>query len=216
MINLKNKRILITAGPTWVLIDKVRVLSNVATGQTGILLANKFSGLGAKVTLVLGPVSECCLDKDINLIRFKYFDELSRLIRKELKTGRYCAVVHSAAVSDYRPGKFYGAKVRSGLLAWQIVLKPTPKIIDEIKKIAPATFLVGFKFGPELAKPELLKAAKELIARSKADLVVANKIKGASYKAYIVSSGNATGVFSSRSGMVSGLTRAINKALKYS
>ena len=57
-MSLKNKRILITAGPTWVAIDSVRVISNIATGETGILLAKRLSLQGAKVTLALGP--SCC------------------------------------------------------------------------------------------------------------------------------------------------------------
>ena len=69
---LKNKNILITAGPTWVPIDRVRVISNIATGKTGILLAKSANKLGAKVTLVLGPVGEVGLEKEINVKRF-YF-----------------------------------------------------------------------------------------------------------------------------------------------
>ena len=54
---LKNKKVLITAGPTWVPIDNVRVISNTATGETGILLSEKLKNLGAKVTLLLGPTN---------------------------------------------------------------------------------------------------------------------------------------------------------------
>ncbi len=57
-MSLNGKRILITAGPTWVPIDNVRVISNIATGTTGVLLAWQTSAQGAKVTLVLGPCEE--------------------------------------------------------------------------------------------------------------------------------------------------------------
>ena len=50
-MKLKNKRVLITAGPTWVKIDKVRVISNTASGKTGLLFADAFKRLGSKVTL---------------------------------------------------------------------------------------------------------------------------------------------------------------------
>ena len=208
-----NKRVLITAGPTWVPIDKVRVISNIATGQTGILLAKIFCDLGAKVTLILGPAESCCLDKRINLIRFNFFTELRQILSKELRSGRYTVVVHSAAVSDYQPKKLYGGKVRSDLKTWKLDLLPTPKIIKEIKNINPSIFLVGFKFGPGLSKVKLIREAKKLIAHSKADLVVANSICGSNYNAYIVSEYDIKGPFSSKSAMAKELAIQTGEAL---
>ncbi|MBU1999188.1 MAG: phosphopantothenoylcysteine decarboxylase, partial [Candidatus Omnitrophica bacterium] len=69
--NLKNKKILITAGPTWVPVDDVRVISNSASGETGILLAKRLSGQGAKVTLLLGPIGNYNPDKKIKLVLFR-------------------------------------------------------------------------------------------------------------------------------------------------
>ena len=98
-MNFKNKHILITAGPTWVPIDSVRVISNIATGQTGISLANQFSSLGAKVTLLLGPQANSIqINNDIKVINFKFFDELKQLLAKELKSKQLDLIIHSAAV----------------------------------------------------------------------------------------------------------------------
>ncbi|MBU1726363.1 MAG: phosphopantothenoylcysteine decarboxylase [Candidatus Omnitrophica bacterium] len=183
--NLKNKRILITAGPTWVAIDSVRVISNTATGETGILLAEEFSRLGAKVTLVLGPIGRICLSKNIRLINFRFFDELKDIIVKELRSHRYDAMIHSAAVSDYAPQKLYRTKIGSGLKKLALSLKSTPKIIDLIKQIRPDIFLVGFKFEPQSGKQRLIKEAKDLILSSGADLVVANTLQRNKYKSFI-------------------------------
>ena len=73
-MNLRKLRVLITAGPTWVAIDNVRVISNIATGETGKILAEKLASMGAKVTLLIGPGDLCCLKKNIRLIRFKFFE----------------------------------------------------------------------------------------------------------------------------------------------
>jgi phosphopantothenoylcysteine decarboxylase/phosphopantothenate--cysteine ligase len=185
-MSLKNKRILITAGPTWVPIDKVRVISNIATGETGILLAEKLKDLGAKVTLLLGPCSVCCLDKKIRLIRFNLFDELKKLVEQELKYKRYDIVIHSAAVSDYKPARFYNCKIKSGLGRLRINLVPTSKIIRLIKKISPDSLAVGFKFEPQIDKVSLAKKAKRLLKQAGLDLVVANSIKQNKYLAYII------------------------------
>ena len=82
-MDLKKKRVLITAGPTWVPVDSVRVISNTASGETGILLARQLRRIGAKPTLILGPGHDCCIDKNLNLKRFRFFDELKKIITRE-------------------------------------------------------------------------------------------------------------------------------------
>ena len=89
VINLSRKKVLITAGPTWVPVDKVRVIGNLATGETGIQLAEKFAAAGARVTLLLGPVQACCLDKRIRLLRYTFFDELAKVFTGELRSRKY-------------------------------------------------------------------------------------------------------------------------------
>jgi len=190
---LKNKKILITAGPTWVPIDRVRVISNIATGETGILLAEKLQSQGAKVTLLLGAIETCCLSKKIKLIRFRFFEELRRLIMKELRTGRYDVVIHSAAVSDYRPLRVHSRKVKSGLKNWKLNLVPTAKIIDAIKRVDKDLCLVGFKFEPEATKARLLRQAKMFLEHKSCDLVVANTINNADYVAYIIQKDKTSG-----------------------
>lgn len=207
--NLKNKRILITAGPTWVPIDKVRVISNIATGKTGILLAEKLQRLGAKVTLILGPVGICCLNKKIRLIHFKFFNELKDLIKKELKFKKYDIVIHSAAVSDYRPTKIYAHKIKSGLKNLSINLVPTEKIIDLIKKINSSLFVIGFKFEPKAEKNKLIQRAKKLLLHSKLDLTVANAIERDKYEAYIINPKRIYGPLFSKENMVSKLIKVI-------
>jgi phosphopantothenoylcysteine decarboxylase/phosphopantothenate--cysteine ligase len=212
-MRFKNKRILITAGPTWVPIDNVRVISNTATGQTGILLAQKLKKAGAKVTLLLGPQGGCCLDKGIRVIRFKFFGEIKNLLRKEVNSLKFDAVIHSAAVSDYKPDKSYSYKVRSNLNGLKVNLIPTEKIIDRIKKIDPNVFLVGFKFDPDCGKEKLIIRAKKLMQRSGSDLVVANSIGKNGYLAYIVSSSQVHGPLYSKNALAKKMINLIGGLL---
>ncbi len=206
---IKHKQVLITAGPTWVAIDNVRVISNIATAQTGLLLAERFNRLGAKVTLVLGPVQLCCLDKKIKALRFRFFDELQSILTRELKSKKYDIVIHSAAVSDYRPIVTYKQKVGSGKKNWKINLIPTPKIINTIKKLQKNTLLVGFKFIPQSRREILLKASKQLLKQANANLVVANTIDKKGYSAYIVDKNTLKGPVFSKEALVEKLTRQI-------
>jgi phosphopantothenoylcysteine decarboxylase / phosphopantothenate---cysteine ligase len=211
-LSLKNKKVLITAGPTWVSIDNVRVISNIATGKTGILLADRLHRLGAKVTLMLGPVEACCLRPGIRLIRFRFFDQLKDSLKKELRE-RYDIVIHSAAVSDYRPAVARAKKFGSGLKNWILHLKPTPKIINEIKKVDPGIFLIGFKYEPGLAKNGLISESKILMRETDADLVVANTQGINRYSAYIVSKTKTGPGISSKERLVKSLINEMDSAL---
>lgn len=209
----KKKKILITAGPTWVSIDRVRVISNIASGETGITLAGKFSRLGAKVTLLLGPVEACCPDSRINLKRFKFFDELKNIIVSEIRDKKYDIVIHSAAVSDYMPVKKYSNKVSSNIKKWSLDLIQTQKIIDLIKKINNKVFLVGFKFEPGKNKKRLINCARRIMKRSRFDLAVANSIEGSQYRAYIVNLDRIYGPFRNRELLTDNLIRVIGENL---
>jgi phosphopantothenoylcysteine decarboxylase/phosphopantothenate--cysteine ligase len=208
-MGLKNKKVLITAGPTWVPIDKVRVISNIATGRTGILLAKRLQQLGAKVTLLLGPVESCCLNKKTKLLHFKFFSNLLGTLKRELKDKHYDIVIHSAAVSDYRPRANYWQKIKSGLKHWRLDLIPTPKIIDLIKKIDKNIFLVSFKFQPQATKDLMVQQARGLISHSDSDLVVANTVYNNNYHAWIVGRIKITHGFRSRSDLSRALVNEI-------
>jgi phosphopantothenoylcysteine decarboxylase/phosphopantothenate--cysteine ligase len=213
-MNLKNKRVLITAGPTWVAIDKVRIISNTATGRTGILLAQNLKDLGAKVTLVLGPTESCCLNKKIRLIRFKFFEDLRNIITHELRSKKYNILIHSAAVSDYRPKVKHNRKISSNLKQWRLNLVPTVKIIDLVRRSYASLYIVGFKFEPQAKDSFLLTQARNLKKRVKANLVVANTIdKKDRYRAYVINQGGCYGPISNRAGLVRKLIKVIGDNL---
>lgn len=182
-MSLKNKRVLITAGPTWVPIDDVRVISNIATGRTGIALAEKLIDRGAKVTLFLGPVAACCIDKKIKLVTFRFFDELRKGLIKKLSAARFDIIIHSAAVSDFSPASVRRGKISSSS-GCNLRLIALPKITSDLKKLNPAARLVMFKLESGIRDKELVKRAVLAGKKSGADLVVANRLKP--YKAFII------------------------------
>ena len=211
-MSLKNKRVLITAGPTWVPIDNVRVISNTSTGKTGILLAEELTRQGAKVTLLLGPIGKYCLNKKIKVIDFEFFDELSLLLKKELKK-KYDAVIQAAAVADYTPIKTSKAKLSSKKDTLKLALKRTPKIINTLRKATPDSFLAGFKFEPNLSEESLVKKGKFLLKNAYLDLVVANSTKNNQYSAYLVTDKKISAKFLTKEGMVKTLADLIRKEI---
>ena len=100
------------------------------------------------------------------------------------------AVVHAMAVLDYVPAARRRGKIPSGGKVLNLKMVQTQKIIDMIKKSHPDIFLVGFKLESGASRVALLKNARDLIKRSRADIVVANDLGSAKsnsgHKAYLV------------------------------
>ena len=194
MSQLKNKKILITAGPTWIPIDKVRVITNIFKGRLGIIIAKEAIKRKAKVTLLLGPGLISFSQKissHIKVVRFKFFKELFKLMKKEISSKKYDVVIHSAAVGDFEPIKFRHGKISSREENLKLKLKPTLKIVDKIKKWDSSVFLVKFKVEANLKKKELIKRAYKSMLISNADLMVANDLKNITdekHKAFIIDS----------------------------
>lgn len=190
MSKLRNKRILITAGPTWVPIDKVRVITNIFKGTLGMVIAREALKRGARVTLLMGPGGSLLTEiPSLKVIPFKFFDELYKLMKKEIFSKKYDIVIHSAAVADFKPIKTEPGKISSQKEELLIKLKPTVKIVDRIKKWDKNVFLVKFKVEYNINKKELLKKAHQSMLSSSADLMVANDlkdIKEKTHKAFII------------------------------
>ena len=141
---LNKKKILITAGPTWVAIDDMRIITNGSSGQMGHLLAKECQRAGAEVTLIEGPVLRPLDNRKIRSLKFNFYDELKTLLDKELKK-HYDVIIHAAAVSDYKIERPSKTKIPSGQKSMSLTLVPTEKLIDRIRTKAAKSVLVGFK-----------------------------------------------------------------------
>jgi phosphopantothenate---cysteine ligase (CTP) len=162
-----------------VAIDRVRVLTSIFTGRTGCVIAKKAADLGAHVKVLLGAgsfVPSPVFEKKIEVVKFHYFDELSKLMRKEISGGKYDAVIHSAAVADYAPENKSDVKIPSGKSTLVIRLKPTVKIIQKIKQWGPGTFLVQFKLEVDRKEEDLINIGYKSMLKNQADIVVVNDL----------------------------------------
>ena len=171
---LQNKKVLMTAGPTIEYIDPVRVITNLSSGKTGVLLASELISAGAKVTLIYGPGNQEP-PKGTKIINVTTNKEMLDATKKELKK-KYDIVIMAAAASDYTPEKPSKSKIKSNKKLLTIRLKKAPKIIDQVKKSQKNVILVGFKAETNLSKSALIKSAKTKLKESNADLIIANDI----------------------------------------
>jgi phosphopantothenoylcysteine decarboxylase/phosphopantothenate--cysteine ligase len=178
---------IVTAGPTYEELDEVRRLTNFSTGTLGTGLAEYLAAHGHEVELLTGYYSTC---PPAGLAqRRQTFTTTADLRRRlaGLASPEVGAVFHAAAVSDFTFGKIWertaagelreikSAKIPTraeGLLA---ELKPTPKIIRELRGWFPKAFLAGWKYELELRDGEAgLALGKDQIKENQTDACILN------------------------------------------
>jgi len=177
---LKNKKVLMTAGPTIEHIDPIRVITNQSSGKTGVSLASELISAGAKVTFVYGPGEEKP-PKGAKIINVSSSKEMHNAVKTELKK-KFDIVIMAAAVADYVPTNPSTNKIKSSKNEIKISLKKVPKIIDQIKKYQKNVLLVGFKAETNFTKNQLIKSAQKKLKESSSDMIVANDIGSSRYK----------------------------------
>ncbi len=205
-MGLRNKRVLITAGATWVAIDNVRIVSNIASGVTGILLSREAVSRGARVTLLLGAGISAALEaleylnnktelllrrlfgranlnERFRLLKFHFFDELKSALKYELKNNNYDIIIHSAAVSDFKAKRQFKGKLNSHKIC-DLRLVPLEKLAFLIRRLNKKATLVIFKLESGVEDKIIIQRAIKAKDEVGAELVVANRI--APYRAFII------------------------------
>lgn len=187
--SLKNKKILITCGPTWIPIDAVRVMSNVSSGELGQRIALDCARSGAKVTLLEGPVAVSLSSRLIRILKFRFFDELQKLLNQELRKN-VDVVIHAAAVADYKLKRPVRRKLSSQKKTLKLEFVTTPKLIRTIKRLQPKAFLIGFKLESSISRQSTRRKADDLFREADCDVVVANQLTPCGYKGFILDKQN--------------------------
>jgi len=187
-------RVVVTAGPTREYIDDVRFISNASSGLMGVELAREAVRRGFEVTLLLGP-SCIRVPRGVRVINVVSSDEMTDAALKELKVG--CDIlVSAAAIGDFTPARKVRGKISSSG-GFTLELKPTRKLIREVRRMFPETMIVAYKAVWGGGRKAIISSAKRLL--DCADLVVANDISkdvfGAGRtKLYVVGAGSCTDI----------------------
>ena len=165
-------RVLVTAGPTVEPIDPIKFITNRSSGKMGIAIAKAAALRGAEVTLVYGPGVESP-PPNIKVIKVQTTQEMREAVSSELRE-RYDVVVSAAAAQDLRPEKSFEKKLPHAE-AVSLKLVPAPRVLEEVRKLAPEAFVVGFKAEYGASDEELLEAARSKLEEG-LDMVVANDV----------------------------------------
>lgn len=163
-----NRSVLVTAGRTEEAIDPVRYISNRSSGKTAVALAEAFLDAGFEVLLVHGPmdveVPFGARDVAVKSAREMYDAVLSR-------QSSFDAVVHCAAVADYRPKQASDTKIKDSRSQLTLELEPNPNILrDTVKNRKHGQVIVGFA----LETDDVERHGREKLEKSGADFLVLN------------------------------------------
>ena len=169
--DLKDKKILITAGPTYEKIDPVRFIGNYSSGKMGFALAEECSRRGAKVVLVAGPVSLTCTE-NIQRVDVESCKEMYEATVGEFPN---CdAAILCAAVADFRPETISEQKIKRVGDELLLKLKPTQDIAATIGSMkGEGQRIVAFA----LETNEEESNAQRKLEKKNADFIVLNSTR---------------------------------------
>ncbi len=177
---------IVTAGPTYEPLDKVRRLTNFSTGRLGSELAAFLMARGHEVTLLIGQQATWRGERGAR--RVETFTTTANLRERLLRLagGEVGAVFHAAAVSDFTFGKIWQrspsgelTEVQAGKIPTRqgtlfAELTPTPKLIAELRDWFPQARVVGWKYEVDGSRADVIRLAEKQIAECRTDACVAN------------------------------------------
>lgn len=167
---LKNKKVMVTAGPTREVIDPVRFLTNRSTGKMGYALAEAAREMGAEVSLISGPVA---IDPPPG-VEVSYVESAEEMYQAVMERfSESDIVIKTAAVADYRPKIVYTEKMKKQDGDLVIEMERTRDILKTLGQEKTHQMLIGF--AAETAS--IAEYARKKLQTKQADMIVANNVK---------------------------------------
>ena len=168
---LANKHILVTAGPTHEPIDPVRYIANRSSGRQGFAIAEAVARLGARVTLVAGPVS-LPTPAGVERVDVETAREMAAAVEAALPAE---GAVMVAAVADWRAEEAASAKIKKGASPPALALAENPDILAALARSSERPrLLIGFAAETN----DVIAHAQAKRARKGCDWIVANDVSG--------------------------------------
>ncbi|WP_283693372.1 bifunctional phosphopantothenoylcysteine decarboxylase/phosphopantothenate--cysteine ligase CoaBC [Clostridium perfringens] len=167
--DLLGKKVVVTAGPTIVPIDPVRILTNRSSGKMGYSIAEEARDRGAEVVLISGPTS-LRKPNGIKVIDIKTNEDMFNAIKNEFKDADI--VIKSAAVADYKAKNYSNEKIKKTGDDLNLIFERDRDILKTLGDMKENQILVGFA----AESSNLKENAKGKLERKNLDYIVANDI----------------------------------------
>jgi len=170
---LSGRHALVTAGPTHEAIDPVRYIANRSSGKQGYAIAAALAALGARVTLISGPVP-LPTPRGVHRVDVESAREMAAAVEAALPAD---VAVMVAAVADWRAEAPAGQKIKKDGkgVPPTLPLAENPDILAGLATNGRRPrLLIGFAAETE----DVVAHAVAKRARKKADWIVANDVSG--------------------------------------
>jgi phosphopantothenoylcysteine decarboxylase / phosphopantothenate---cysteine ligase len=155
-----QKKILITAGPTYEPIDPVRFIGNHSSGKMGFEIAKASEKFGADVTLLAGPCSQkLSHHSSIKRIDVMSSDEMYQAVISHYQNTDI--VIMAAAIADYRPETVSKIKIKKNEESFSLPLIKNKDILLELGNSKKNQFLVGFALETNNEEENALKKLQQ-------------------------------------------------------
>jgi phosphopantothenoylcysteine decarboxylase/phosphopantothenate--cysteine ligase len=171
---LAGKHVIVTSGPTHEAMDPVRYIANRSSGKQGHAIAAALAALGARVTLVSGPVT-IATPPGVAITRIESAREMLAAVEAALPAD---AAVFAAAVADFRPDAAPAQKIKKtpGAPPPEIRLALNPDILASVASHTTQRPRLVIGFAAETEK--VVEHAQAKRARKGCDWIVANDVSG--------------------------------------
>ena len=171
---IKDKKILITAGPTFEPIDPIRYIGNFSSGKQGYEIAKAATLYGAKTILITGPTLESAPDIDILVKIQTAQDMLKQAINFCKKFKLIDVAICTAAVSDWKINQSKRKYKKDENIFKKIKFKKNADILESISNLKNFRPKIVCGFSAE-TNNLILNSRKKLLEKN-CDLIFANKI----------------------------------------
>lgn len=173
---LKNKKIIVTAGPTFEPFDPIRGITNLSSGKQGFTLAQAALDEGADVTLITGP-THLAAPIGVKLVEISTADEMHLSVLEALPDST--ALLMSAAVADFRPKSPMEEKVKKSAGVPKVELEATTDILAAVAEVKTKHGYPEITVGFAAESQDLIQNARRKLEEKHLDLIVANDISAA-------------------------------------
>jgi phosphopantothenoylcysteine decarboxylase/phosphopantothenate--cysteine ligase len=176
-------RIVVTSGPSYEPIDRVRRLTNSSTGELGTLMAEGLAEAGHSVVCFRAVASTFAAPLwPVEVVPYATNDDLLQGLARLPAREQVNVVLHAAALCDFKVKEIVtedgaalpGSKIcsRSGVL--RLTLEPAPKLITGLRRMFPSSILVGWKFELDGTPADVLAKGKKQMDECLTDACVLN------------------------------------------
>ena len=176
-----TSRVIVTCGPSYEPLDRVRRLTNFSTGELGMMLAKTLVMEGVEVTIFKGVGATTKLEAT-GVMEFATNEDLHALFSGIQAKESVTAIFHAAALCDFKLKSIQGSshqslsegKISSRAGELSLTLVPALKLISLLRPLFPKSQIVGWKYEVDGRAAAAIAKGLQQIQANQTDACIVN------------------------------------------